>query len=139
MLADTIVADLKRADPSRRVLWVRQHGTEAVADRRLIAVVLEHLLGNAWKFAGDRPGARVEFGSERRGRATEYFVRDNGEGFDMAESGKLFENFQRLHGDDYEGTGIGLATVRSIVERHGGAARIESAPGNGTTVYFTLD
>ena len=100
---------------------------------------MENLLSNAWKFTEKRAEARIEFGVEQRGPEMIYFVADNGAGFDKAYSGKLFQPFQRLHGvADFPGTGIGLATVRRIVERHGGRVWIEGEEDKGTTAYFTL-
>jgi light-regulated signal transduction histidine kinase (bacteriophytochrome) len=113
-------------------------GLHAHADRRLCAVVLENLLGNAWKFTAKREGARIEIGCHPD--SSELFVRDNGAGFDMSHAKKLFGAFARLHSaKDFEGTGIGLATVRRIVERHGGRVRAESRVGEGATFSFTFD
>jgi light-regulated signal transduction histidine kinase (bacteriophytochrome) len=96
---------------------------------------VENLFSNAWKFTRHQPDARIEFGHDDAG----YFVRDNGAGFDMAYSAKLFGVFQRLHTqDEFEGTGIGLATVQRIIRRHGGQIRAEATPGHGATFRFTL-
>jgi light-regulated signal transduction histidine kinase (bacteriophytochrome) len=101
---------------------------------------LENLLGNAWKFTGKRECPRIEFGVQRDGAATVYFVRDSGAGFDMAYADKLFSPFQRLHSEsEFPGTGVGLATVGRIISRHGGVIRAEGAVGKGATFYFTLD
>ena len=113
------------------------------ADARLVRVALENLLGNAWKFTAQRPVARIEFGERRQkqGNLEErlYFVRDNGAGFNMALAGKLFKAFQRLHtADEFPGTGIGLATVKRIITRHGGRVWAEGEVGQGATFYFTL-
>ena len=98
--------------------------------------MLENLVGNAFKFTRDAPAARIEFGRNDEG---EFFVRDNGAGFDMAYSNKLFGAFQRLHAiEEYEGTGIGLATVARIIHRHRGSIRAEGALGAGATFYFKL-
>jgi light-regulated signal transduction histidine kinase (bacteriophytochrome) len=98
--------------------------------------VLENLLGNAWKYRAKVPQAVIELGKTAAG---EFMVRDNGAGFDPAHSDGLFQPFRRLHAaEEFEGTGIGLATVRRIVERHGGSVRAEGAPGAGATFYFTL-
>jgi two-component system, sensor histidine kinase and response regulator len=136
-LAAETVARLETAEPSRRVDVVIEPGLRAWADHRLCAVVLENLIGNAWKFTAKREDARIEVG--RHPGSTELFVRDNGAGFDMAHAKKLFGAFARLHSTkDFEGTGIGLATVRRIVERHGGQVRAESGVGEGATFSFTF-
>jgi len=101
--------------------------------------VWENLLGNAWKFTSKREPALIEVGSTRVDGQRAYFVRDNGAGFDSAGSSKLFAPFQRLHArSEFDGTGIGLATVQRIVQRHGGAVRAEGVPDHGTTVFFSL-
>jgi signal transduction histidine kinase len=128
---------LQDADPARTVAWTIAPGLRADADRRLVAVALENLVGNAWKFTSKRTGARIEFGLDRDGV---FFVRDNGAGFDMAHAEKLFGAFQRLHRQsDYEGTGIGLATVQRVVQKHGGAIWAEAQIDRGATFFFTLD
>jgi light-regulated signal transduction histidine kinase (bacteriophytochrome) len=100
---------------------------------------LDNLVGNAWKFTAKTDGARIEIGKQQRDAQTAYFVRDNGAGFDMQYAHKLFVPFQRLHqATDFEGTGIGLATVKKIVERHGGRIWAESAVNAGTTAFFTI-
>jgi light-regulated signal transduction histidine kinase (bacteriophytochrome) len=106
----------------------------------LLRQVLENLLGNAWKFSGGERVTRIEFGSETDANGdVVYFVRDNGAGFNMAYSQKLFGPFQRLHSpSEFEGTGIGLAFVQRIISRHGGRIWAESAPGQGATFRFTL-
>jgi signal transduction histidine kinase len=110
------------------------------ADRVLLKQVFVNLISNAIKFSrGAKPRARVEVGSSRRSEASVVFVRDNGVGFDMGESGRLFQAFERLHGrGDFEGTGVGLALVARIVDRHGGRIWAESEPGKGASFYFTL-
>jgi light-regulated signal transduction histidine kinase (bacteriophytochrome) len=109
----------------------------ADADRRLMRVVLENLMGNSWKFTVRVPAARIEVGSDHDGLV--YFVRDNGAGFDMTYAEKLFAPFQRLHSRaDFPGSGIGLATVHRIVDRHGGRVWAEATVGAGATFYFTL-
>ncbi|MGH2524756.1 MAG: sensor histidine kinase, partial [Anaerolineales bacterium] len=114
-------------------------GAVVTGDARLLRVMLENLLGNAWKFTGKRPQARIEFGVAQRDGARVYFVRDNGAGFDMAYADKLFGAFQRLHGaHEFPGTGIGLATVQRIVQRHGGRLWAEAGVEQGATFNFTL-
>jgi light-regulated signal transduction histidine kinase (bacteriophytochrome) len=111
----------------------------ADADPGLVRAVLDNLIGNAWKFTGRTPEPEIEIGAREEGGSTAYFVRDNGAGFDMRYAHKLFSPFQRLHHtEEFEGTGIGLATVKKIVQRHGGRVWVESAVGGGTTVSFTL-
>jgi signal transduction histidine kinase len=102
--------------------------------------VIENLLGNAYKYSGKTAHARIEFGATRdAARGPEFFVRDNGAGFDMAHADMLFQPFRRLHGQhEFEGTGIGLATVQRIIVRHGGTIRAEAAVGQGATFRFTL-
>ncbi len=139
-LAQRTIARLRRTHPERAVDVVLQEGMLGTGDRRLLAVVYDNLLGNAWKFTARREHARIEVGASpgQDGRCV-YFVRDNGAGFDMAFAGKLFGAFQRLHGaGEFEGTGIGLATVQRIIRRHGGRAWAEGEVGRGATVYFTL-
>lgn len=138
-LARSIVETLQGADPERRVEVVIQEGLWAAGDPELLRVVLENLLGNAWKFTRKRTQARIEFGIMHHEGQPTYVVRDNGAGFDMAYADKLFSPFQRLHPPtEFEGTGIGLATVQRVVHRHGGRAWAEGAVGQGATVYFTL-
>ena len=138
-LAEAIVAQLRASGPERRVEFVIEGGLEADADESLSRVLLENLLGNAWKYTSKKPVARIEFGRTRRELGPVFFVRDDGDGFDMAYAHKLFGAFQRLHGfEEFEGTGIGLATVRRIVERHGGKVWGEGQPGVGAVFYFSL-
>jgi light-regulated signal transduction histidine kinase (bacteriophytochrome) len=140
-LARTITADLARMDPNRAASFIIAPGLSAMGDPRLLRLVLDNLLGNAWKFSAHQPEARISFGLAPRDAAgpAVYVVRDNGAGFDMAYSEKLFGAFQRLHTvTEFEGTGIGLATVHRIVMRHGGRIWAESAPGCGAAFYFTL-
>ena len=109
------------------------------ADPSLIRVVLQNLLGNAWKFTGKRSTAHIELGVSGEGPDAAYHVRDDGAGFDPAFTHRLFVPFKRLHAaSEFEGTGIGLATVRRIVERHGGRVWAEAQPDRGATFYFTL-
>lgn len=132
---------LVRAHPERQVAMVVQPGLTARADARLLAVLLENLLGNAWKFTARQPAARITLGlAQGSGTATTFVVKDNGAGFDAGSAPKLFQPFQRFHrASDFPGTGIGLATVARVVERHGGRVWVESAPGEGASFYFTLN
>jgi len=138
-LVAVIAAELHVPEPERRVDFVLAAGVTAFCDLRLMKVALENLVGNAWKYSRNISGARIEFGvTERDGEAI-YFVRDNGAGFDMRDADGLFMPFKRLHASkDFPGTGIGLATVQRIIERHGGNIWAEAAVGKGATFYFTL-
>ncbi len=137
-LAEEIIADLRKTEPARNVEVVIAPDLTAQGDERLLRIVLENLLRNAWKFTGKTAAARIEFGVSY-GEPREFVVRDNGAGFDMKYAAKLFGVFQRLHtSSEFAGTGIGLATVQRIVNRHGGSARAESAPGQGAAFYFSL-
>ena len=134
-----IVEDLRSAEPARAVEVVVHEPMRANADARLMRIALANLIGNAWKFTRRQDAPRIEVGSQQRDVELVYFVRDNGVGFDPAYAEKLFFPFQRLHSTrEFEGTGIGLATVQRIVRRHGGDVWVESAPGEGATFFFTL-
>lgn len=137
-LCRTIAANLNESYPEREATFVIADGAVAQGDPLLIRQALENILGNAWKYTSKTHGARIEFGISPNQSTTTYFVRDNGVGFDMAYSGKLFGAFQRLHGAEFEGTGIGLATVQRIIQRHGGTIWAEGSEGHGATFYFTL-
>jgi PAS domain S-box-containing protein len=138
-----IAEEIQRREPLRHVCFTIAKQVQALADRRLIRTVLQNLLDNAWKFTSGRDDASIEFGTAPSGDAALCcYVRDNGVGFDSAYAGKLFQPFQRLHAArDFPGTGTGtgLASVRQIVERHGGHVWAEGAVGAGATFYFTLD
>jgi PAS domain S-box-containing protein len=136
-LASAVFAQLRAADPSRAVELVLPPRLHAIGDPQLLRVLVENLLGNAWKFTSKRRSARIEIGYHDADAA--YYVRDNGAGFDMALVGKLFAPFRRLHtADEFEGTGIGLATVQRIVHRHGGRIWADAVVGQGATFHFTL-
>jgi hypothetical protein len=139
-LADRIIAELSDTSPTRPVAATVAPGMVAHGDPRLVRVALENLLTNAWKFTSRRERAWIEVGqTEADGASPVFFVRDNGVGFDPAFADKLFGPFQRLHdAAEFPGTGIGLATVRRIVLRHGGRVWAESRPGQGACFYFTL-
>jgi PAS domain S-box-containing protein len=136
-----VCGQLRTHDPGRRVRVTIEDGVRAIADPPLIRTVLVNLLGNAWKFTGGREDASIEFGTTLADDAPLcYYVRDNGAGFDSAYVGKLFQPFQRLHdASEFPGTGIGLASVQRIIDRHGGRTWAEGAVGRGATIYFTLD
>jgi signal transduction histidine kinase len=136
-IARRIVGELRTRDPSRTVEVSVSDGLVATGDERLVAIALENLLANAWKFTSKRSHAEIIVDRDERGM---FRIRDNGAGFDMAASGHLFEPFQRLHaGSDFEGTGIGLAIVRRIIERHGGRVWADGVVDRGATVRFTLE
>jgi DNA-binding response OmpR family regulator len=138
-IAKDVADELRRKEPERDVTFAIREGLVVDADTRLLRIVLDNLIGNAWKFTSKTLQARIEFDVEVRNGESTYFVRDNGAGFNMTYAAKLFGPFQRLHVDtDFPGTGIGLATVRRIVDRHGGRVWAEGAVGQGATVFFTV-
>ncbi|PYQ29597.1 MAG: hypothetical protein DMF56_11580 [Acidobacteria bacterium] len=133
-IARNVAGTLQQTDPNRDVQFEIHDNVRTVGDQRLLHAVVENLMSNAWKFTRKQRPARIEFGSS--GGA--FYVRDNGAGFDPAHASKMFRPFQRLHSSrEFEGTGIGLATVQKIVERHGGRAWAEGEVGQGATIYFT--
>jgi PAS domain S-box-containing protein len=140
-LADEVVSQLRTSDPDRNLRVDIAKGLAANGDKHLFRVLLENLLGNAWKFTSKRLDGQIEFGSQQHSEGERvYYIRDNGAGFDMKYAGKLFGAFQRLHdANEFPGTGVGLASVQRIVHRHGGRIWAESVVGQGTTFYFTLD
>ncbi|HEB59146.1 MAG TPA: GHKL domain-containing protein, partial [Gammaproteobacteria bacterium] len=138
-LAEEITGKLREREPERQVQIVLGESLTTRGDERLLSIVLENLFENAWKFTRYVAAPHIEFGMVKEGDETVFFVRDNGAGFDMTYADKLFGAFQRLHSaQDFEGTGIGLATVQRIVHRHGGRVWAEAVPGEGATFYFTL-
>ncbi len=139
VLAQTCVAALQRLEPAREVEVVIEPGLTADADPRLLAIALDNLFGNAWKFTSKVARPRIELFTLSREGQRSFAVRDNGAGFDMQYAGKLFGVFQRLHSEaEFPGTGIGLATVARIIHRHRGQVTAEGAPGAGATFFFTL-
>jgi len=137
-LAEEVIDNLREAEPDRAVDVRIEAGLMASADERLVRVLLQNLIGNAWKFTSRQEQASIEVG-RANGDPGVFCVRDDGVGFDMSYADKLFGAFQRLHSSgEFEGTGVGLATVQRIVHRHGGRAWAESEPGAGATFYFTL-
>jgi light-regulated signal transduction histidine kinase (bacteriophytochrome) len=138
-IARDVVEELRRREPARTVELVAADHLAARGDPRLLRAALDNLVGNAWKFTGKRAAARIELGTELHDGVVAYYVRDNGAGFDMAYAHKLFTPFQRLHEQsDFEGTGVGLATVDRIIKRHGGRLWAAATVGEGATFFFTL-
>ncbi len=138
-LALEIAAGLRDKSPDRQVDVSVEEGIIADGDERLIRVMMENLLGNAWKYSAGEELAKIEIGVVQQDGQDAFYVRDNGVGFDMAYSDRLFGVFQRLHdGSEFEGTGIGLATVQRIINRHGGRIWAEGVVGEGATFFFTL-
>jgi light-regulated signal transduction histidine kinase (bacteriophytochrome) len=138
-IARAVATRLQRGEPGRRVDFVIADALADEGDARLLAIALENLIGNAWKYSGKRAEARIEVGRAACHGRRAYFVRDNGAGFDMAYASKLFGVFQRLHSEqEFEGTGIGLATVQRIIRRHGGDVWAQAKTGDGATFFFTL-
>lgn len=138
-LAQTLLDELHASFPERKVVTQIEPQLLAYADPAMMQAVMQNLLSNAWKFTAKRELAHIEVGRCQTPRGMAYFVRDNGAGFDMTYAGKLFGTFQRLHGkQEYEGTGIGLATVQRIIHRHNGEIWAEAAVDQGATFYFTL-
>jgi PAS domain S-box-containing protein len=139
LLVEGVVGELRQSTPQRDVQVVVAPGLQARADRRLARAVFENVLRNAWQFTRDAVSPRIDVDAVNDGGETVFFVRDNGAGFDPALKSKLFLPFQRLHrAKEFEGSGIGLATVSRIVQRHGGRIWADSSPGNGATFYFSF-
>ena len=138
-LARSVGAEIQKAESERNVEFRVAEEMVAQADPRLLRIVLENLLRNAWKFTGKHPKAKIEFGVQQDNGRPVYFVRDDGAGFDMTYANKLFGAFQRLHAmTDFSGTGVGLATVQRIISRHGGQVWAQGEVEKGATFYFTL-
>ena len=138
-VAQEALADLQWEHPERRVDIRIEESLAAEGDVRLVRLVVQNLLENAWKYTRDAGNARIEIGASALGTQRAFFVRDNGAGFDMKHAGGLFTPFTRLHREEeFPGIGIGLATVQRIVARHGGRVWAQAAPGHGATFWFTL-
>ncbi len=138
-IAAEIAGELKRSDPERSVAFTIDAGAEAQGDPVLLRIVMQNLLGNAWKYTGAREDAKIAFGRTVQAGETAFFVKDNGAGFAPEQADRIFEAFHRLHSsEEFPGTGIGLATVKRIISRHGGSIRAEGAVGQGATFFFTL-
>lgn len=138
-LASEVARQIQVAEPRRRHQIDVQPGLGVEGDPALVRIVLENLFSNAWKFSRGQPVTRIAFGSEMTEHGPAYFVRDNGVGFDMSQAERLFQPFHRLHRlDQFEGTGVGLATVARIVHRHGGRVFAHGSPGQGATIFFSL-
>jgi len=138
-LAESIVQDMRQKEPARNVEVVIQPNMAVHGDRRLVGDLFQNLIGNAWKFTSKTGQPRIEIGQSSGGSLATLYIRDNGAGFDMTYEQKLFKPFQRLHGAaDFDGSGVGLATVARIVDRHGGRIWAEGKPNEGAVFYFTL-
>ncbi len=138
-IARQIARELQRSDPERDVIFEIADGAVAVGDEQLLRIAMENLISNSWKFTRNTAKAKIEFGYRQEGRETVFYVKDNGAGFDMRYVHKLFGAFQRLHSpSEFEGSGVGLATVQRIIHRHGGRIWAEGRPGKGATFYFTI-
>ncbi len=138
-IAGTILTELHNAEPARHVVVFIEPDMVVLGDEKLLIIALQNLLHNAWKYSSKREEASIEVGKQTEGEREVYFVRDNGVGFDMKYADKLFTPFQRMHSKrDFEGTGIGLATVQRIVAKHGGRIWVETALNQGAVFYFTL-
>jgi PAS domain S-box-containing protein len=139
-LARAAIERLARAEPSRRVSITIEEGLGVFADRALFSMVLDNLLGNAWKFTAKKSDARIELRQLQLERGRAFCVRDNGAGFDMAQIERLFGVFQRLHAaSDFPGTGVGLATVQRVIRQHGGRVWAEGKVGEGASFFFALE
>lgn len=138
-LARECAASLKDSAPERRVVFTIADKLSVRADSSLLRAAIGNLLENAWKYTGKKETATIEFGRKQEGEATIYYLRDNGAGFDMRFAERLFGPFQRMHSEnEFEGTGIGLATAQRIIHRHGGKIWADAMVDGGATFYFTL-
>jgi light-regulated signal transduction histidine kinase (bacteriophytochrome) len=138
-LAASVVAELREGDPVRSVEISMENGLIASADQSLTEIVLSNLIGNAWKFTSKTAKARIELGTIEKDGKTVYYVKDNGAGFNPQYAATMFQPFRRLHsGEEFEGTGIGLAIVERIIRKHDGKVWAEGEVGKGATVYFNL-
>ncbi len=138
-MAQEVLRELQVSQPERQVEIIVAPGLVADGDPRLLNLVFDNLLGNAWKFTGNKSNPKIEFGVTWKGIDRVFFVQDNGAGFNMEYVNKLFGAFQRLHSpEEFPGVGVGLATVKRIINRHGGRVWAEGEVGKGATFYFTL-
>ena len=138
--ARSIMEELCREDPQRQVEFATSQSADTHADPRLLRILMENLLRNAWKYTSHHERARIEFGVFEKQDRHVFFVKDDGSGFDQRSADRLFQPFQRLHSaEEFPGSGIGLATVRRIVQRHGGEVWAEGEVEKGATFYFTLE
>ncbi len=139
IIVHEIVNELQASEPERRAEFSIEDNLVVYGSQRLLRIALVNLLENAWKFTSKKPQAKIAFGSREEGGGRHYFVRDNGSGFNMEYADKIFKPFNRLHKEsEFPGTGIGLAIVNRIIQRHGGHIWVESVEGTGTTFYFSL-
>ena len=137
-IASEVVAELQRREPGRTVAVTIEPDQHVLGDRGLLLIVLENLIGNAWKFTSKKSPARIEFGASND-RSSNFYIRDNGAGFDDEAAAEMFAPFRRLHQEsDFPGTGIGLSIVQRIIRRHGGTIAARGQPGAGATFSFTL-
>jgi light-regulated signal transduction histidine kinase (bacteriophytochrome) len=138
-IARYVIAELRRVEPDRVVDVQIEDDMRCLADPSLLQSLMENLIGNAWKYTARTPGASIRVGKRDREGVAGFYVADNGAGFDMKYADRLFEVFQRMHRqEDFAGVGIGLATVRRIIERHGGTIHADASPGQGATFWFSM-
>jgi light-regulated signal transduction histidine kinase (bacteriophytochrome) len=139
-LAALTTQELRHSDPTRQVEFEIMPGLVADGDNKLLHIVVENLLGNAWKFTSRKQDAKITFGMTEKNGKRAYYVKDNGVGFNMTYAEQLFKPFQRFHSAaEFPGTGVGLASIQRIIKRHGGKVWAEAETGKGATFYFTLD